>query len=97
MSMANSLEVRVPFLDKEVFEVARKIPSRFKVTKENTKYAMRQAAHLHAVICNSHYPCPSCSSACVARRIISTASCAACRSLSVRVSSAAALSASTTR
>lgn len=45
MSMAHSLEVRVPFLDKEVFEVARKIPTEYKVTKENTKYAMRQAAH----------------------------------------------------
>lgn len=45
MSMAHSLEVRVPFLDKEVFEVARKIPTRFKVNDQNTKYAMRQAAH----------------------------------------------------
>lgn len=45
MSMAHSLEVRVPFLDKEVFEVARKLPTRFKVNKYNTKYAMRQAAH----------------------------------------------------
>lgn len=45
MSMAHSLEVRVPFLDKEVFNVARTIPTRYKVTKENTKYAMRQAAH----------------------------------------------------
>ena len=45
MSMAHSLEVRVPFLDKEVFEVARKVPLKYKVTKENTKYAMRQAAH----------------------------------------------------
>jgi asparagine synthase (glutamine-hydrolysing) len=45
MSMAHSLEVRVPFLDKEVFEVARTLPTKYKVTKENTKYAMRQAAH----------------------------------------------------
>ena len=45
MSMAHSLEVRVPFLDKEVFTVASTIPTRYKVTKENTKYAMRQAAH----------------------------------------------------
>ena len=45
MSMANSLEVRVPFLDKEVFEVARHVPLKYKVTKENTKYAMRRAAH----------------------------------------------------
>ncbi len=45
MSMANSLEVRVPFLDREVFDVARKIPTRYRITKENTKFAMRQAAH----------------------------------------------------
>ncbi|MCD7807538.1 MAG: asparagine synthase C-terminal domain-containing protein, partial [Lachnospiraceae bacterium] len=45
MSMAHSLEVRVPFLDKKVFEVARHIPTRYKVNQDNTKYAMRQAAH----------------------------------------------------
>ena len=45
MSMANSLEVRVPFLDKEVFDVARRIPTRYKVTDKNTKVAMREAAH----------------------------------------------------
>jgi asparagine synthase (glutamine-hydrolysing) len=45
MSMANSLEVRVPFLDKEVFELARKIPTKYKVTDKNTKVAMRDAAH----------------------------------------------------
>lgn len=45
MSMAHSLEVRVPFLDKEVFNVARTVPTKFKVNKTNTKYAMRMAAH----------------------------------------------------
>ncbi len=45
MSMAHSLEVRVPFLDRIVFDVARTIPTKFKVNEENTKYAMRQAAH----------------------------------------------------
>lgn len=44
MSMAHSLEVRVPFLDKKVFEVASKIPTKYRVNKENTKYAMRLAA-----------------------------------------------------
>lgn len=47
MSMANSLELRVPFLDKEVFNVARKIPYQLRVNKENTKYAMRKAALRH--------------------------------------------------
>jgi asparagine synthase (glutamine-hydrolysing) len=45
MSMAHSLEVRVPFLDKEVFDVARHIPKKYKVTKKNTKVAMRHAAN----------------------------------------------------
>lgn len=44
MSMANSLELRVPFLDKEVMKLASKIPTKYRVTKENTKYAMRIAA-----------------------------------------------------
>ncbi len=47
MSMANSLELRVPFLDKEVFNVARTIPTHLRVNKKNTKYAMRQAAMNH--------------------------------------------------
>ena len=47
MSMANSLELRVPFLDKEVFSVARTIPFRLRVNRKNTKYAMRKAAHRH--------------------------------------------------
>ena len=44
MSMAHSLELRVPFLDKKVMGLAEKIPTRYRVTKENTKYAMRIAA-----------------------------------------------------
>ena len=44
MSMANSLELRVPFLDKEVFKVASSLPTRLRVNKHNTKYAMRKAA-----------------------------------------------------
>jgi asparagine synthase (glutamine-hydrolysing) len=47
MSMAHSLEVRVPFLDKKVFEVARHIPTQYKVNRQNTKYAMRLAANRH--------------------------------------------------
>lgn len=44
MSMAHSLELRVPFLDLKVWEVARAIPSRFRVTEENTKVALRRTA-----------------------------------------------------
>ena len=43
MTMANSLELRVPFLDKEVFEVARRIPMSEKLAGGTTKYAMRKA------------------------------------------------------
>ncbi len=45
MSMANSLEVRVPFLDKEVFKVASRIPRQYKVEGEVTKRAFRKTAH----------------------------------------------------
>lgn len=53
MSMANSLELRVPFLDKEVMSLAERIPVRYRVTHKEitdehtkyiTKYAMRLAA-----------------------------------------------------
>ena len=44
MSMANSLELRVPFLDKEVMHLAERIPTKYRVSKENTKLAMRRAA-----------------------------------------------------
>lgn len=45
MSMAHSLELRVPFLDKEVMEFASTLPSKQRVNKENTKYALRVAAN----------------------------------------------------
>ena len=44
MSMANSIELRVPFLDRKVLELATKIPRKFRVNKTNTKYALRLAA-----------------------------------------------------
>ena len=47
MSMANSLELRVPFLDKEVFKVASSLPTSLRCNKSNTKYAMRKAAVRH--------------------------------------------------
>ena len=45
MSMAHSLESRVPFLDRGVYECARKIPLYEKVTDQNTKVCFREAAH----------------------------------------------------
>ena len=43
VTMANSLELRVPFLDKEVFEVARHIPIDQKITRNQSKVALRKA------------------------------------------------------
>lgn len=44
MTMASSIEGRTPFTDKEVFNLARTIPVEYKVTKDNTKVALREAA-----------------------------------------------------
>ena len=44
MTMAHSIESRVPFTDKEVFHVASQLKDNQKVTKENTKVLLRQAA-----------------------------------------------------
>ncbi|MFT3881752.1 MAG: asparagine synthase C-terminal domain-containing protein [Gemmatales bacterium] len=43
MTMANSLELRVPFLDKEVFAVAEGLPYDQKISHGTTKYALRKA------------------------------------------------------
>ena len=44
MSMAHSLELRVPFLDKKVLDVALQLPTDCRVTDEHSKYALRRAA-----------------------------------------------------
>lgn len=44
MSSAHSLELRVPFLDKEVMKVAEKIPTKFRIKDNLSKYALRKAA-----------------------------------------------------
>ncbi|HYK73056.1 MAG TPA: asparagine synthase (glutamine-hydrolyzing) [Pseudoneobacillus sp.] len=44
MTMAHSLELRVPFLDKVVFDVASKIPTSLKTANGTTKYILRKAA-----------------------------------------------------
>ncbi len=45
MSMANSVELRVPLLDLEVFRVARGIPAKYMVRKKETKYLFRSVAN----------------------------------------------------
>ena len=44
MSMANSLEVRVPFLDRILIDTARKIPTKYKIKDGKTKYLFREVA-----------------------------------------------------
>ncbi len=53
MTMANSIEGRVPFTDIEVFNMARELPLDLKVSKETTKVALREAAK--QVIPNDSY------------------------------------------
>lgn len=43
MTMANSLELRVPFLDKEVFSYASRIPAHYRLKNGTTKYVLREA------------------------------------------------------
>lgn len=47
LSMASSLEVRVPLLDKVLMEVAEQVPTKYLLNSENTKYAFRKAAARH--------------------------------------------------
>ncbi len=45
MSMASSLELRVPFLDKKVIQQAQSLPHEYKINGKNTKYIFRKAAN----------------------------------------------------
>ena len=47
MSMAHSLELRVPYLDREVFRVARCLPAKYKQKGQISKYLFRKVARLH--------------------------------------------------
>ena len=44
MSMANSLELRVPFLDKKMLELAVTLPTKYRIDGNTTKVALRAAA-----------------------------------------------------
>lgn len=56
MSMAHSLELRVPFLDKEVFAVASRIPVKHRIAAGTTKYALRLAAKRHIPSASAEKP-----------------------------------------
>lgn len=45
MSMAASLELRVPYLDRAVMEQAESLPHEYKINGKNTKYIFRKAAN----------------------------------------------------
>lgn len=45
MSMANSVELRVPFLDKEVWNLSKQIPTKYMVKDNQTKYIFRNVAN----------------------------------------------------
>ena len=53
MSMAHSLELRVPFLDREVFALAAALPAAAKADARFTKIALRQAAARHLPAANA--------------------------------------------
>ena len=53
MTMAHSLEARVPFTDRQVFALASTLPFEAKLKGSTTKRALREAAHL--VIPNESY------------------------------------------
>ena len=45
MSMANSLEVRVPYLDRILINYAKELPTKYKIKNGQTKYAFRRVAN----------------------------------------------------
>ena len=45
MTMANSIELRVPFLDHKVLEFAASLPSTYKLRRWTTKYVAKRALH----------------------------------------------------
>ena len=47
MTMAHSLELRVPLLDRKLMDVAEKVPTKYLITDQNTKFAFRKAADRH--------------------------------------------------
>lgn len=47
LTMAHSLELRVPLLDRELMEIAQAVPTKYLITDENTKFAFRHAAARH--------------------------------------------------
>lgn len=54
MSMAHSLELRVPYLDKEVFRVAGRLPAKYKQKGQVSKYLFRKVAARHLPAPNSN-------------------------------------------
>lgn len=56
MSMANSLELRVPFLDRKMLELAVTLPTKQRVSGNTTKVALRAAALRELPACTANRP-----------------------------------------
>lgn len=56
MSMANSIELRVPFLDRYVFDVAKTIPSKHRLDLKTFKKSLRVVAERHLPKTNANIP-----------------------------------------
>ncbi len=56
MSMANSLELRVPFLDRRMLELAVTLPTKHRVRGNTTKVALRTAALRQLPECTANRP-----------------------------------------
>ena len=59
MSSAHSLELRVPFLDRDVMKVAEKIPTKYRIKDGLSKYALRKAALAEPVVRKTASRCRS--------------------------------------
>ena len=44
MSLAAGLEIRMPLTDRRIFDIASRMPSKYKVNEEQNKVALRTAA-----------------------------------------------------
>lgn len=56
MSMANSIELRVPFLDRYVFDVAKTIPPKYRLDLKTFKKSLRVVAERHLPKSNANIP-----------------------------------------
>ena len=49
MSMANSIEFRVPFIDKKIYELSLNLPDNLKINNKETKFILKKIAEKHFI------------------------------------------------